>query len=86
MVRVRFAVEARNVPFIHNVQTGSEVHQETHSMGIEDRRVKLSTVLYLVPRLRTVESYLHSPTHLHGVPLNYVGNGTISPLTPKVKK
>jgi hypothetical protein len=75
MVRVRFAVEARNVPFIHNVQTGSDVLQESYSMGIEGRGVKLSTVLHPVPGLRTVQSYLHSPTLLHGVPLNYVGKG-----------
>jgi hypothetical protein len=33
--------------------------------------VKLTTQLHLVPRSRTVELYLHSPTCLHGIMLHF---------------
>jgi hypothetical protein len=35
-------------------------------------RMKLTTHLHLVPRIRMVELYLHSPIYLHGVVLNYL--------------
>jgi hypothetical protein len=37
--------------------------------GYNGRVVMLTTHLHLVPRLRTVELYLHSPIGLHGVVL-----------------
>jgi hypothetical protein len=41
--------------------------------------VKLTTHLYLVLRSKTVELYLHSPTRLNDVVLNYLNSGTILP-------
>jgi hypothetical protein len=38
--------------------------------GIKRQGVKLTTLLHLVPMLRMVELYLHSPIHFHGVVLN----------------
>jgi hypothetical protein len=38
--------------------------------------VKLITHLYIVPRSRMVELYLHSPLCLHGVVFNELGTGT----------
>jgi hypothetical protein len=43
---------------------------EALSLGVKRQGVKLSTLLHLVPRLRMVELYFHSPTHLHSVVLN----------------
>jgi hypothetical protein len=34
--------------------------------------VKQTTHLHLVPRLRMVELYLHSPIRIHGTVLNYI--------------
>jgi hypothetical protein len=46
---------------LHSAQTGSRVHPASHTMD---------THLHLVPRLRTVELYLHCFISLHGVVLN----------------
>jgi hypothetical protein len=40
------------------------------------RGVKLTSHFHLVPRLRMMESYLHSPTRLPGVVLNYLSTET----------
>jgi hypothetical protein len=38
--------------------------------------VQLTTHVHLVPRIRMVELYLHSPVYFHGVALNYLSTGT----------
>jgi hypothetical protein len=43
-------------------------------------RVKLTTHLHVVPRLRMMELYLHSPTRLHDVKLNELSTGITLPL------
>jgi hypothetical protein len=37
------------------------------SPGVKQREVTLTTYFHLVPRLRVVELYLHSPIYLHGI-------------------
>jgi hypothetical protein len=44
--------------------------------GDGGRDVNLTAHLHLVPRLRTVELYLHSLIRLHGVVLNKLSTGT----------
>jgi hypothetical protein len=70
-VGVRFLVEARDFSLYHSVQTGSRalpafyqmviLGYSTRSRAAWGRDVKLTTHLHLVPRLRMVEVYLHSP-------------------------
>jgi hypothetical protein len=56
---VRIPVEARDSPLLRNVQTGSGHHPAYYSMGTgdlslaySDQRLKLTTHLPLLPRLR----------------------------------
>jgi hypothetical protein len=68
----------------HGVQTESRAHPASYPMctgGSFPRRqsgrgVKLTTHLYLVPRSRMLELYLHSPICLHGIVLNWLSAGT----------
>jgi hypothetical protein len=61
--------QERNCSLVHNIQTGSEAHPASYPMdmgrsfpgGKADGREKLTTHLHLVPRLRMVKIYLHSP-------------------------
>jgi hypothetical protein len=50
----------------------SNRYQRTLSPGVKWQGAKLITHLHTVPRLRTVELYLHSPIHLPGILLNYI--------------
>jgi hypothetical protein len=38
--------------------------------GSKDRGLKLTTLLYVIPRERMEELYLYSPIHLHNMVLN----------------
>jgi hypothetical protein len=53
---------ARNFTPLHTVRIGSGVHPAAYPIGIriKDRNVKLTTLLHVVPRAKTVELYLHS--------------------------
>jgi hypothetical protein len=73
---VRFyAVQALSLP--HSVHAEFEAlsalisngYRELFSLGYSYRGVKFTTHLYLVPRSRQVELYLHSPICLHGIML-----------------
>jgi hypothetical protein len=68
MARVRFPTP-QDFSLLHNVQTGSEAHQASYPMG-------MITHLYLVPKPKMVELYLHSPVRLHGIVLNQLSKGT----------
>jgi hypothetical protein len=48
--------------------------------GLSGQGVNLTAHLCLVPRARTVRLYLHSPTRLHSVVLNYSSTETVLPL------
>jgi hypothetical protein len=64
--------------FLYRVKTGSEAHPGDYPLGAEGsfpegksaKGVKLTTRHHLVPRLRVVELYIHSPILLHGLVLN----------------
>jgi hypothetical protein len=59
-----------------SLQTGSEVHPVSYpidtggSFSVVKEPGREADHHHLVPRLRTVELYLHSPVRLHGVVLN----------------
>jgi hypothetical protein len=63
---------------LHSVRTDSGAQPAFYPKGAEGNipwgkatgRVKLTTHLYLVPKSRKVELYLHSPICLHGIALN----------------
>jgi hypothetical protein len=65
---VTFPVGAGDFSLPRIVQTGSGARPASYIVGTGS--VKLSTHLDLVPRLRMVELYLHTPIRLHGVELN----------------
>jgi hypothetical protein len=75
-IRVRFLAGETDFSLLRSIQTGSRAHPASCQMGTgvprgeAARRVKLITHLHLMPRLRTVELYIHSPIRLHGVLLN----------------
>jgi hypothetical protein len=62
---------------LHNVQTGRGADPPFHTMGTgglyprisSGRSVKLAIHLYLVPRLKMVEIYLHCFMHFYGMVL-----------------
>jgi hypothetical protein len=62
-VGVRFSTETRDYCLVHKVQTGSDTHPVSYTMGIggcfqggySGRSVKLDTQLYQCERLRIVE-------------------------------
>jgi hypothetical protein len=74
---VRFQARGRFF-FLHSVQNGCKVHPVTYPMGNwakfpegkVEGGVKLTIHLYLLPRSRMMELYLHSPVRLHGTVLN----------------
>jgi hypothetical protein len=70
----------------HSVQTGSEAHPASYSIGARKfplgesgRGVKLTTHLYLVPKSRIMGLNLHSPISLHGLVLNSLSTGRTLP-------
>jgi hypothetical protein len=71
-IRVRFQTGPKELSLLYSVQMGSGVHTASYPIGTEGTfpAVKLTTHLLLVPKLRIVELYLHSTTHLHSVVLN----------------
>jgi hypothetical protein len=66
--RVQFLVETRDFSLLHSIQTSSMAYPASNPMGTGG--TKLTTHLHLVPKLRNMELYLHSPIGLHGVVLN----------------
>jgi hypothetical protein len=48
------------------------------------RDVKLTAHLHLVPRSRMVELYVHSPTCIHGLVLNYLPQGQLDLFLPRL--
>jgi hypothetical protein len=74
----RFPARAEDFSSLHSVQPGFGALLASHTMdtggSFPGRRsgwgVKLTTHLYVAPRSRIVELYLHSPTLLHGLVLN----------------
>jgi hypothetical protein len=68
----RSSIPGRGKDFslLQSVQTGSRADSASSPVSVQDRDVKLTTHLYLVPRSRMVELYFNCPTRLHGVVLN----------------
>jgi hypothetical protein len=67
--------EAGDLPFLHYVLAGSEIHPTSYIMGAEGlsprrQSAKLTTHLHYALRLRIVELHFHSlQTYLHGTVL-----------------
>jgi hypothetical protein len=70
---------AGDVSLFHNARSGSGAHLASCTMGTggggcsageSSRGLKLATLLHLMPRLRMVDVYLHSPIRLLGLVLN----------------
>jgi hypothetical protein len=59
--RVRF-LAVQDLYLLHSVQTGSGAHPASYSVG--NGGVNRTTHLHLVPRVRMLELYLHSPIRL----------------------
>jgi hypothetical protein len=66
--------EERDFSLLRRVETGSGCHPACYPSSTPegDTVVKLTTPLYLVPRLTMVEPYIRSPICLHGTVLIYV--------------
>jgi hypothetical protein len=60
----------RSRPALGPTLTPIQWEPRTFPWGHSGRGVKLIAILYLVPRSRMVELYLHSPICLHGLTLN----------------
>jgi hypothetical protein len=64
---VQFLAAESDYSVLHTVQTGSEAHTASYPMGNRifspgaKRQGREADRLYLVPRSRIVELYLHSP-------------------------
>jgi hypothetical protein len=77
MARVRFPAGAKDFSLLHDIWATSGAHPVPYPMGsggsiqtAKQLGVKLTTNLYLVPKSRMVELYLHSAIRLNGVVLN----------------
>jgi hypothetical protein len=81
MTGIRFPARAKHTPLLHRVKTDSGAYPASYPMGTGGREVyprrwsgrgvKLITH-HLVPRLRMMELYLHSPISLRGIMINYI--------------
>jgi hypothetical protein len=79
MARVRSLTGTTDFSLLHSVQTSSRAYPTSNPMWVSgalllevnSQGMKLITHLHLVPRLRMVELYFHSPICLHGIVLNY---------------
>jgi hypothetical protein len=87
--RVSTPGRARDCSLLHSLGTASRAHPAFYtryngqwvlfSRGQSGMDMKLTTHLHLVPTLRTVELYLHSPIHLHGMKLYFLTTGKTLP-------
>jgi hypothetical protein len=74
---LQFPAGARNLSRLHNVQTSSGAHQiDTEGFFPAGKAAGAWSWqhLHLLPLLRIVELYQHSPIHLHGAALNCFNN------------
>jgi hypothetical protein len=79
-IGVQFPAGARDIYFLHSVQTKFGAHPDYYTMGIRgvflpDKAagVKVTIHIHLAPRSGMTELYLHSPLHgAYGFYLNHL--------------
>jgi hypothetical protein len=76
---VLFAAGARDFSLLHNVHTDRGAHSASYTMGtgccFQGVKRPGREADHLVPRLRMMELYLHSPICLHGIVVSYLSKG-----------